>query len=61
MEIDVVPVEEVLGNVRGLIWIARELCVSRNIDPTQRNLSAVGVAEMAVFNCESQGGHCREW
>lgn len=61
MEIDIVPVEEILGNVRGLVWIAWELGISRNVDPTQRNLSAVGVAEMAVLNCESQGGHCREW
>jgi hypothetical protein len=58
MEIEVVSVEEVFADMRRLVWIARELGVSCNVDSTQRDLPSVGVAEVAVLNCESQGRHC---
>jgi hypothetical protein len=61
MEIDVVSVEEVFADMRRLVWIAWELGVSCNVDSTQRDLSSVGVAEVAVLNGESQGRHRGDW
>jgi hypothetical protein len=57
MEIDIVSIKEVLRDMRRLIWIARKFGVSCNVDSTQSGLPSVGVAEVAVLNCESQGRH----
>jgi len=50
MEVHVVSIEEVFKNMRRLIRIAWELGVSSNVDSTKRDLSPMGVAEVAVLN-----------
>jgi hypothetical protein len=57
MEVHVVSIEEVFRNMRRLIWIAWKLGVSSNVNSTKRDLSSMGVAEVAVLDCESQGRH----
>jgi hypothetical protein len=57
IEIDIVSVEEVLWDMGRLIWIAGVFRISGAIDSSKGNFSAMGIAEVALFNCESQGSH----
>jgi hypothetical protein len=57
MEIDIVSVEEVLWDMGRLIWIAGVFRISGAIDSSKGDFSAMGIAEVALFNCESQGSH----
>lgn len=58
VECDIVAIEEVINDLRGLIerlaWI---LCISRNIDATKNNLASGGVDKFAVFNTKAERGH----
>ena len=57
MEVDVVSIEEVLWDMGRLIWVARVLCISGDIDSSKGNFSAMGIAELSLLNCKSQRRH----
>ncbi len=58
MEVYVVAVEEVVGDVGGHIGSRRIFGVAGDVDAAESYLAAVGVFEVAVFDGEAEGGHC---
>lgn len=57
MEVDIVSIKEIFWDMRRLVWIARKLGVSGNVDSTKCNLPPMGIAEVSILNRESQGCH----
>lgn len=49
VELDIVAVEEVRGDVRRLIWLAGVLGVSGDIDASQHDLTPVSVSKLAIL------------
>lgn len=57
MEVDIVPVEEVLWDVGGLVRVAWVFGIPSYVDSSKSDLSSVGVSKLAILDCESQGRH----
>lgn len=57
VELDPVPLKEVVAVLRRLVRCAGELSVAGDIDPAQDDLSSVAVDELAVLDCQPQWCH----
>jgi hypothetical protein len=57
VELDIVAIEEVVGDMRRDIWGARELGVSGNVYSTEQNMPAKVIPELAILDGKSQRRH----
>jgi hypothetical protein len=57
MENDIVSVKEILWNVGRLVWVAWVFGISSYVDSSKSDLSSIGVSEVPVLDCKSQGRH----
>ena len=55
MEINVISVKKLVGNVRGQIWRTGILRVPGEVDSSECYLSAMRITELAIFNSKPQG------
>jgi len=53
MEIDIIPIEKILWDMRRLIGAAGKLGVPSHIDTSQSDLSTIGIAEVAILDSET--------
>lgn len=57
VELDIVAVEEILSDVRRLIWPARVFGISGDIDASQYYLAPLAVAKLPVFDLQAKRRH----
>jgi hypothetical protein len=55
VEVNIVSVEEILWNMRRLVGVARVFRISSYVDSSKSYLSSMGVSEMPILDCQSQG------
>lgn len=61
VELDIVAVKEVLGDVRRLVWPARVFGISGDIDASQHYLAPLAVAKLAAFDLQAKGRHYKRF
>lgn len=59
MKVDVVSIEEIVRDMRREIWGAGILRIARQVDSSECYLTAMGIAELAIFNSKPQGHNVR--
>jgi hypothetical protein len=57
VELDIVAVEEAVGDVRGLVGFAGVLGVAGDVDASKDYLSPMAVSKLAVFDLETERRH----
>jgi hypothetical protein len=55
MKINIISIKKIVGYMRWKIRRAGILCVPCEIDSSERYLTAMGIAELAIFNSKPQG------
>ena len=56
VKFDVVAVKEMVDDMRGNFGSGGVFGFAGYVDASQKNIASIFVLELAVFNCESQGG-----
>jgi hypothetical protein len=59
-ELDVVAVEEAVGDVGGLVGLAGELGIAGDVDAPERDLAPVAVSKFAVLDGKPESRHFAE-